>query len=157
MKELLNNFKETMMKGIVLWVLAHLILYVLCSFQNAVSFYDAQINKLHNPTNFAIQILYSGLLYTGIEVTFKFFVDNIFKYSVKKESRKVFTNALIAVIIMALVCGAALYTKKTDIVNKTITKIMILIIFVRGMAGVVATVADNSLYNNKLKAKNREE
>ena len=58
---------------------------------------------------------------------------------------------------MALVCGAALYTKKADIVNKTITKLMILIIFIRGMAGVVATVADNSLYNNKLKAKNREE
>ena len=155
MKEIMNNFKESMKKGIVLWVIAHLLLYVLESWTGEISIYNAQITKLYNPANFALQLIYVGLMYTALEVVFCFLIDNIFKYSVKGEKNKVTLNAILAVVIIAIVCVSIYFVKTADLVNKTILKLMVLMIVIKTMFSVVCTVRDNSVFNAKLQEKNK--
>ena len=156
MKDFLYNFKEAMKKGILLWILAHLILYVICVLNNDMSVYNNQIQKLYDIGNFISQLVYAGLLYSALEVTFKFFVDNIFKFSVRGEKKKVATNAIITMAMLIIVCVSVYYMKVTDIVYKGVVKIMIALISLKAIYGVATTVRENLVYNTKLEEKNRE-
>ena len=155
MVELLNNFKESMKKGVILWIIAHFLLYVLESFTEDLTVYNEQITKLYNPGIFLGQLLYSGLMYTALEVVFGFLTDNIFKYSVKGEKNKVLVNVFLAVLIITIVCISMYVVKKVDLVNKTILKLMVFVIFLKAIFSVVMTVRNNTLYNAKLQEKNK--
>ena len=155
MEKVLISFRESMKKGIVLWVISYLLLYVLESFTENLDVYNAQITKLYNPANFAAQIIYAGLMYTGLELAFGFFIDNIFKYSVKGDKDKIVLNVIFAVSLLVVLCASIYAVKTVDLVNKTILKLMVLMIIVKVMFSVVCTVRDNTLYNEKLQEKNK--
>ena len=155
MREVIN-FKETMKKGIVLWIIAHLLLFVLSTSQNEGSLYDEQINKLHCPVNFAMQVLYAGAMYTALEIVFKYFIDNVFKASSTGDKKALYKNSIYAVLLVAIVCLSMYFVKEIDLVNKVILKLMIAVIFIKAMASVIITVRNNTVYNQKLRKINEK-
>ena len=153
MKDLL---KEGLKKGIIIWIAAHLLLYVLCAYQNDFTLYDAQIDKLHSIKNFVTQLVYVMFLYTSLSAVFEVYVDNMFKYSAKGEHKEAVKNAVIALIITLVICVTMVAIKQKDIVHKTIIKLMVLLMFFKAVVLVIKQVIDNSVYNKKLQEKNKE-
>ena len=153
MKDLL---KEGLKKGIIIWIAAHLLLYVLCAVQNDFTLYDAQIDKLHSIKSFTTQLVYSMFLYTSLSAVFAVYVDNMFKYSAKGDYKAVVKNAALAILITLIVCVTMFAVKQKDIVHKTIIKLMIMLMFLKAIALVVGQVVNNSVYNKKLQEKNKE-
>ena len=156
MKNLLVNVKEGFKKGIILWIIAHLLLYVVCATQKNFTVYDAQINKLHSPINFIAQLAYAGFLYTSLVGVFTVFVDNMFKYMVKGDEKKTLKSAILAIVITLLICVTMFLIKRADIVNKVIIKLMVVLMFIKAIVLVIEQVINNTIYNQKLQEKNQE-
>jgi Kef-type K+ transport system membrane component KefB len=156
MREFLKTFKESIKTGIVLLIIAYLLLAVICGISNEMDFYIEQINKLHDPINFAMQLTYAGLAYTALVFTFKVFVDNLLRAVAKNDKKRAVANALAVAVIIIIVCVVSYYMKEVKIVNKNIIKLMFVVLMLEAIVFIIKKMVDNTVYNNKLKEKNKE-
>lgn len=156
MKEKFLNVYSCMKTGIVLWVVAHLLLFVICGYVGDYEVYNNQILKLLNPVNFLVQIAFSGLMYVVLRIVFEHFVDNLLKAVAEKKEETITQNVIYLIIILALLFTAMYFVKELDIVNKAIMKLMVIIIAVQAIVIILREILDTAKYNKKLHEKNSE-
>lgn len=156
MKEKLLNVYGCMKTGIVLWVVAHLLLFVICGYIGDYEVYNNQIFKLLNPVSFFVQIAFSGLMYVVLRIVFEHFVDNLLKAVAEGNNEKTAQNLIYIIVILTLLFTSMYFVKELDIINKAIMKLMVIIIAVQAIVVIVIEIFDTSKYNKKLHEKNNQ-
>lgn len=150
MKENKLNVFESMKTGIVLWVVAHLLLYLISGYVGDFEVYNNQILKLLNPINFAVQVAFSALMCVVLRIVYEHFVDNLLKAVAENKREKMVQNITYIIIILALLFISMYFVKELDIINKAIMKLMVIVIAVQAIAIILREIFDTAKYNKKL-------
>lgn len=156
MKEKLLNVYDSMKTGIVLWIVAHLLLFVICGYVGDYEVYNNQIFKLLNPVNFLAQIAFSGLMYVVLRIIFEHFVDNLLKAVAEEKNEIIAQNVIYLIVILSLLLISMYFVKELDIVNKAIMKLMVVIIAIQAIAIILREIFETAKYNKKLHEKNSQ-
>ena len=158
MKERLEHVYNSFKTGVIIWILAYLLLYVVSGYAGDFAIYNENITKLLNVKNFVAQLLIAGFTYTTLEVVLLHFVDNMIKTMEqgKDKVKSITKNLIFATIIIAVLCVALYVLKERNVISKYILKLMMTIIAFKAVIFSIMQVRNTNVYNKKLKEKNRE-
>ena len=158
MKERLEHVYNSFKTGVIIWILAYLLLYVVSGYAGDFAIYNENITKLLNVKNFVAQLLIAGFTYTTLEVVLLHFVDNMIKTMEqgKDKAESIAKNLIFATIIIAVLCVALYVLKERNVISKYILKLMMTIIAFKAVIFSIMQVRNTNVYNKKLKEKNRE-
>lgn len=155
MKEKFEKITDSFKTGIILWIFAYMILYVIGYFGNELEIYNTEIMKLLNLGNFLAQVSIAGCTYVILEVTLLHFANNMIEAAEleKNASQKLVKNFLIAFAILAVLLIGLYYVKENKIMSKYTLKIMMTLIALKAIVFVVTQAVKTSVYNKKLQEK----
>lgn len=151
LEKLANDFKT----GIFYWVIAYLVYYVYAKTINNIGIYNKQILTLINGDDLFHQAAMSGFSYVILKAAVKEFCNRLGK--IESGTVKDCVKNIVTGLLIVAVAGAFLEVADiSGLVGEDIYSIMVFIVIIEGMTYGMKQAVNTSVYNKKLKEKQKE-
>ena len=148
--EKLNKLYNSFKTGIITWIFAYFIFYVVAVYVNDINSYNTQILKMTNGMNFFIQAVISGIFYMILEIIIFDFVNRIVKSVDTKNVKECVTTLLIAFVLLGIELFLSSLIIIEDIISEEISTILIGILVLKGVFYIIYQNITSYKINKKL-------
>ena len=152
--EKLNKLYNSFKTGIITWIFAYFIFYVVAVYVNDINSYNTQILKMTNGMNFFIQAVISGIFYMILEIIIFDFVNRIVKSVDAKNVKECVTTLLIAFVLLGIELFLSSLIIIEDIISEEISTILIGILVLKGVFYIIYQNITSYKINKKLNQSN---
>lgn len=148
--EKLNKLYNSFKTGIITWIFAYFIFYVVAAYVNDINSYNTQILKMTNGMNFFIQAVISGIFYMILEIIIFDFANRIVKSVDTKNVKECVTTLLIAFVLLDIELFLSSLIIIEDIISEEISTILIGILVLKGVFYIIYQNITSYKINKKL-------
>jgi len=152
-KKVWNSFKS----GIVTWVFAYFVMYLVANHIGAMDEYNAQVLKLVDGMNLFYQIVVAGMTCVVLEIIFVGFLDRVLKSLNKESVKESAKNLILTILVFLVIVQCVSLIKVEEIISEAILSAMMCILILKAIVYLIQQQIDTYRFNKKLKEKIKEE
>lgn len=152
-KKMWNSFKS----GVITWVFAYFVMYLVANHIGAMDEYNAQVLKLVDGMNLFYQIVASGIAYIVLEIYVIGFMNKVIESIDKNSAKKTAKNLIISIVTWVVLGSLLALVETEEIISDTILSFMLCITILKGIVYMIGQQIDTYRFNKKLNEKMKEE